>query len=318
MSLLTSTSRLVRSSAIPLIAVGMGAVGILGVQKHIDQEVDRRLPEPVQTIDIVVANQTLDAGLRVGQGEFAIRAVPIEYVPQGAVSAHEFDGLADLKLTAPLGRGDPLVRSNLRLEARQESFASTLQPGRRAITVPVDELNSSAGLMQAGDRIDLYVSFTQSNRRTVAPVLLGVQVLATGARVEEFGAASADPNDPSAYANSYHTVTLDVAPEEAVRIHAARQAGQLLALLRPEGDLSTPAAGARGALSYLLELDEPPRPPPPRIPVLVGGGSQSLPNQLRVPAQNPSTVAAPRWSAPSALPAEQVAEGSPSIQQEQP
>src|SRR3546814_6154354 len=110
-------------------------------------------------------------------------------------------------LRAPLRGGDAVLEVHTTGQDHA-AFSSHLSAGRRAITMPVDAINSVSGLLQPGDLIDLYVSFEYQRRRITAPLLQGVLVLATGANTQY-------ANDSgSARPGAYATVTLDAAPED--------------------------------------------------------------------------------------------------------
>src|SRR3546814_11736033 len=80
----------------------------------------------------------------------------------------------------PLRSGDPILPVHATAH-EAGAFSSFLSSGRRAITMPVDAINSVSGLLQPGDLIELYVSFEYPRRRLTAPLFQGVRVLELGA-----------------------------------------------------------------------------------------------------------------------------------------
>src|SRR5690606_40878568 len=127
-------------------------------------------------------------------------------------------------------------------------------PGRRAIALPVDQINSVSGLLQPGDLIDLYVSFEYQRRQVTAPLLQGVLVLATGRSTRL---------DDGTEGAAFSTVTLDAAPEDVVKLVAARQGGRITAILRHPDDFKTDSRAVRGDLAALLGVQQ--APPVPQI-----------------------------------------------------
>src|SRR3546814_12825347 len=108
----------------------------------------------------------------------------------------------------PLRSGDPILPVHATAH-EAGAFSSFLSSGRRAITMPVDAINSVSGLLQPGDLIDLYVSFAYQRRRITAPLLPGALVLATGANTKyAIDSVSARPGDSA-------TVTLDAGIDSA-------------------------------------------------------------------------------------------------------
>src|SRR3546814_17633902 len=88
-------------------------------------------------------------------------------------------------LRAPLRGGDAVLEVHTTGQDHA-AFSSHLSAGRRAISMPVDAINSVSGLLQPGDLIDLYVSFESQRRHITAPLLQVVLVLATDAKTHFF------------------------------------------------------------------------------------------------------------------------------------
>jgi pilus assembly protein CpaB len=141
--------------------------------------------------------------------------------------------------------------------------------------MPVDRINSVSGLLQPGDLIDLYVSFDYQRRTITAPLLQGVLVLATDTRTR----TDAQPVN-SASPSSYGTVTLDAAPEDAVKLVAARQSGTLTAVLRGTSDQHSTTRAARGDLASLLGINRPPPRRSTKAPVIYGNHTATALSRL--------------------------------------
>ncbi len=144
----------------------------------------------------------------------------------------------DNVLAHSLRRGDPILRSHLApLKAAPPS--SRVPAGRRAITIPVDDINSLSGMLQAGDLLIFTFRSNMAARQITAPLLQGVLVLATGR----------EGGGEEAATGAFSTITLDAGPEDAVKLVAARQAGRITAILRHHHDAGTNATAARGDLA---------------------------------------------------------------------
>ncbi len=277
------------SVLMPLALVVLGGIAWWGASRYLALERDALLGQRPASRDVLVAARTLASGDVLDADSVALRSLPADGLASGTLMGDDFPAVTGQRLSGGLQAGEPIQRWHLQPPLELASLASRLAPGRRALTIPVDELNASAGLLRAGDRIDLYASLEREGRRLTAPVLLGLRVLATGRQLESEASA-----DGSA---SFGTITLDVSPEQALRIHTARLSGQLMAMLRPSGDESTPAAGVRGSLAALLELDDELPAPRSRVPVLVGG--QRVPSTSRLEPEPVGDTAA-IWRIPSA------------------
>lgn len=235
------------------VALAAGAAAAWLSQRHIQARIeqledDARAP----LVSVVVAATDLAAGARLTADAVAVREVPVAWASPSAVTPEQFDAIASTSLAHPLARGEALLRAHV-APPRPQGFADRLVDGRRAVTIPVDEISSVSGLLQPGDVIDLYVSFEHKGNPVTVPLLQGMKVLATGRQVEAsprtVGTAEAE--------RSFSTVTLDASLDEAVKLIAARQAGAITAMLRRPGDAKPARAEYRGDLGKLLGLQEP-------------------------------------------------------------
>jgi pilus assembly protein CpaB len=116
-------------------------------------------------------------------------------------------------------------------------------------------------MIRPGDRIDLLVSIRQNSRVTLLPLLQRALVLATGAQTDAATSPDAGPEG-----RSYNNMTLDVSPEDARRVFAARELGRLTATLRAAGDEEDPPSAAAHA-DQVLGLSAATRPMT-RVPVI--------------------------------------------------
>lgn len=214
----------------------------------------------VPMVERIVAARDLPAGTRLVPDHLALRSFPAQWVGSDTLPAVRHRELEGMVLTTALRAGDAVLPAHTLRP--QSAFSTQLAPGRRAITLPVDQVNSLSGLLQPGDLIDLYVSFDHQRKRLTAPLLQSMLVLATGRETR-----MAEPDG-----QGYSTVTLDAGPEDVVKLVAARQGGTLTAILRHPDDAQPDRRAMRGDLAALLGLSVP-APPVNRRPVILYGAS---------------------------------------------
>lgn len=207
----------------------------------------------VKTVKRVVAAYDLPEGTRIEAVHVAVRDIPETWVVSGSLEPEAFVQMEGQVVTTGLKRGDPVLWANM-ARAGNAPFSAKINPGRRAITIPVDAINSVSGMLEPGDLIDLYVSFEYRKRQITAPLLQGVLVMATGRQSR----SGLPENAENAHEQSYSTVTLDTAPEEAAKLVAARQSGTITALLRNPEDGKATQKGVRGDLASILGIATPP------------------------------------------------------------
>jgi len=263
-----------RSGAVLAVALAAGACAAWSARQAIQERL-RQIESSarVPMVERIVAGRDLAAGTRLDAGALAVRAIPREWAAADTLDPDRFGEMDGAVLERPVRQGDPVTPAHLSA-ARPASLAARLRSGRRAVTIPVDDIASQSGLLDPGDRIDLYVSFEHRRQPMTILLLQDVPVLATGRQT-----APAEPGgDPP---HAYATVTLDVAPADAARIVAARQSGKLTAFLRAAGDRQPAAAGVQGGLAGMLGVARPPVRRA-RVPVIYGD---------RAPAAIPGLVA---------------------------
>jgi len=259
--------RIQRSWVLLIVALGLGGLSAFGVKRYIEQhvaEVEER-SKAQSTVQVLVPKSDLVKGAILSPEVVAVREVPSMWAHSNALTPAQFDRIEGQALAYPAVRGEMLLWSMLEGQ-RPPAFSTRLPNGRRAITVPVDEVNSISGLLQPGDRIDLMVSAKKEGKSYLFPLLQNVTVLATGSQA----AVSADGKEGGK--NSFSTITLDAAPEDARRVLAAREVGKLAAMLRSPGDSTVLPSNRLDALS-LLGLND--SGADSSVPVLYGGRGAS-------------------------------------------
>ena len=220
-------------------------------------------------VNVVVAKRDLPKGAQLTNDSVAVRGVPAEFAQSLAVTPEGFDRLDGQVLAYPVKSGE-MILWGLIEGKRVPTFSTRVDEGHRAMTVPVDEINSISGLLEPGDVIDLMATVSQKDKKITFPLLQGVEVMATGQRSVD------DPK--SGTRRDYSTVTLNTTPEQAKNIIVARDAGKITALLRNPKDKQ--ALGETVDVAALLGLKSSTRAGMAdirEVPVLYGGASNKLP-----------------------------------------
>lgn len=264
-------------------AVGFGALAVLGARNYIGErlaiEKARLAPRP-DMVEVVVARQELKRGEVASAQTMAVRSIPREYAPGGAVTPARFDEVAGARLQVPMKPGEPLLQSAL-VAADSGAISARLQPGVRAMTIAVDEVNSLSGMLQPGDRIDLLLTVRplpvqgQLQPEFTRTVIQDVPVLATGRQ-------RAPQAEDTPTSRSYTAITVEVDPERAQKLVVAQRSGKLTAVLRHPNDREA-VVDKRLDVNTLLGL---PPPSPVPAPVLAAPASPA-PQAPMVPAPAP-------------------------------
>jgi pilus assembly protein CpaB len=165
----------------------------------------------------------------------AARAVPVRFASSDRIPAEDAGALAGRRLAHAVRKGDAL--GWLQLESRDaKTLSARLEAGQRAITFPVDDVNSFSGLLTPGDSIDLlYSTRSDAHGAQVVTLLQAVRVLATGKLLRRRRVQDAAGHEREVAAE-FVTVTLHVSPDAAARIVLAQQTGEITAVLRNDAD----------------------------------------------------------------------------------
>lgn len=264
------------------IALAAGLLAMWTARQHIQGRIMQiEAQSRVPTVQRIVAAHDLPAGVRLTAEHLAVRSFPAALTASDSLAPDNLVMLEGRLLRSSLRAGDAVLPTHTATE-RGLPFSARLGEGRRAITMPIDAINSASGLLEPGDLIDLYVSFDHQRRRITAPLLQGVLVLATGTSID------GEPRHEGGL--TYSTVTLDTAPEDAIKLVAARQSGSITALLRRADDATPTQRASRGDLASLLGVPQPASaaPVPRRAPVIYGDRPVR-----RLAGLRPSSEAAP-------------------------
>ena len=257
------------------VALAVGLLAAMGARNYLSNRMAAMEARyNGEKVSVVVAKGKMQKGDVISSATVAVRSVPLDYAHSNALMPNQFDTFDGKSLAVGVNGGETILWSML--EGRKvPTFSARVEAGRRAITVPVDEINSISGLLEPGDLIDLVVTIHQKSKKFVFPLLQSVKVMATGQRSVD------DPR--SGERRQYSTVTLDTTPEQAQNVIVAREAGKLTALLRNPSDRRM-LRGADIDLASLLDSKvDPPDTPAAQalgvrqVPVLYGGRSGKLP-----------------------------------------
>lgn len=272
--------RLRMAGGLLLLAVLAGTLAFLGAQRYLERatlDVESRWRNRFAPASVVVARRDLQSGDVLTSDDIARRDIPASFVPSGTLRADDSAVALGRRLLQPLKAGDPLTRAALHSDA-QASLAARLRDGNRAVTVPVDEVSSQAGLVRPGDRVDLLLAEERvegAERCVVVRSLLeSLPVLATGQMQQPAGAGAGLAVERRE--TSYSTITLDVTPEQAGQLAVGLRVGELIPMLRGQDDrapvrLASMGEQRMGCRTATSPLPEPAVAPGSRLELMVGG-----------------------------------------------
>jgi pilus assembly protein CpaB len=209
------------------VALAIGGLAAFAANRYLNTQVAAiEARAKGKTTLVVVAKVDIARGVKLDNQNVAVRSVPNEYAHSVAVTPDDFPRIDGQALAYPVKAGEMILWGLMETQ-KAPTFSARVENGRRAMTVPVDEINSISGLLEPGDMIDLIATVDQNGKKLTFPLLQRVHVLATGQRVIE---------DAAGENRHYSTVTIDTTPAQAQNLIVARDLGKLTALLRNPQD----------------------------------------------------------------------------------
>jgi pilus assembly protein CpaB len=208
-------------------ALGCGLVAMVGVQ----QVLAERQQKGGNKVSVLVARMEIEAGAEITDTNVVFEDRPIENVPQEAVTSVE--QYAKRATTVRLFPGELVLQAKLG-EPGVLGVAAQIPKGMRVVAVPVNATSSISGLVAAGNKVDIVLTYAIHKA--------GVQYKKSKTiltNIEIFSVDKVRHNDsPDAAKQSAkpENVSLLVTPQQAQTLSFATQKGQLQLTLRSTSD----------------------------------------------------------------------------------
>ncbi|MFT3972956.1 MAG: Flp pilus assembly protein CpaB [Amaricoccus sp.] len=255
-----------------IVAGGTGFYVMQGLRTEEPEPVRAAAPAPRQ--QVYVAAQEIPIGTILTPDHLGRMPVSDGTVSPEMIVADDAgrDMLVGSVARQPLAEGVPIARSAVVQPGDRGFLAAVLPSGKRAITIPVDEVGSLSGLALPGDRVDVILTYAivsnsddkEEPVRASETVLSNLRVLAFDQRLSARNEDLADKIDGAPVAK---TATLEVTSREAEVITLAQTLGTLSLVLNSVRD-GADGNGTDGAAPGKLELTGGPRPAADRPPRL--------------------------------------------------
>lgn len=199
-------------------------------------------PKTEKLVRVAAAVRDMPAGTRLKKTDLKTVEVPERDLPK--FSSMDDKALIDRVLLFPINANEPVVMNKLAAAGGGEGLSATIEPGKRAFSVPFTDATGAAGLIGPRSHVDVY--FTRPGSMTEAAtalVLEDVVVLSVGRVTEVQATAQTTPTGstptvaPAANTQT-RAATLLVTPEEAAKLDYCRNQGKLSLALRNPLDRS--------------------------------------------------------------------------------
>ena len=190
---------------------------------------------PSEAEIVLVAKANIPNRTKIAPEMLQELRVPKEYIQPGAM--RDLPKAVGSMTREEIVAGEQVLERRLLLPGTKSGFSWVIPPGKRALTVAVTEVTGVAGLLRAGDYVDVLVTFdakteggaiTQMAMQNIAVLSVNRDSL-EGAENESLAKETAK----DLARNKLTSITLAVTPNDAARITLAEEKGKVRFALRP-------------------------------------------------------------------------------------
>jgi pilus assembly protein CpaB len=232
-------------AGIMAIAAALLARGMMGGGTP---NVEAKIAPQMPMSEVLIASSALQPGQALAADQVRWQKWPTSSVDSSFITKDSVGSIDDIVkgtvVRSPLAAGQPIINASLVHGNAVGLMAAMLNPGMRAISMPINTDSGAGGFILPNDRIDLIlIRKSDGSRVTSSTLLTDIRVLAVDQTFKQ-------EKDTKTVIGK--TATLEVTPTQAEQVARAQGLGTLSLSLRPlvSGDTpvasNTPAPGISG------------------------------------------------------------------------
>ena len=200
--------------------------------------------QQIRDVKVVTAKTSIPERTLIKEEMLSLTTMPSNKVPNGALM--RTTDLVGRPSIVAIGAGEVITTQKVFASIMDMGLSGRIPPECRAITVGISDVTGVAGFAQPGDYVDvMLVSSQVENNKVVSEMILqNVLLLAINKQVENGGNAPAQNNTNAKGQNATVTgqpkvtgnpamATMALLPEDALKLAAKAQLGQIYLVLRP-------------------------------------------------------------------------------------
>jgi pilus assembly protein CpaB len=222
-----------------------------GVAAYLASGSDTRSPptEPaaqLQTVDVLVAKSDIALGQTLNAEDMQWQTWPAATVSSTFIRRTERPD-AGTQVAGSIARypfiaGEPIREAKL-IKANGSGFMAAILPtGMRAVSTEISPETGAGGFILPNDRVDVLLSRREKNPdRSASNDIVVSEIILANVRVLAIDQAPKEKDGQNTVVGK--TVTLELKPEQAPTLAAARQAGTLSLALRSIADVNSTEVG---------------------------------------------------------------------------
>ncbi len=237
------------------------------------QEQIKEAQKPKETVPVVIAVRDLYMGLPISPEDVVLRNVVPEMVPREQTFP-ELDKVLGRTPRERILANEPIREERLASANAGVGLNAIVTPGKRAMTIATDTETAVAGLLQAGNFVDVIVTIKPEDPSAVGAkyvadtILQEIKVLAVGSNLggnaaKEKEAKDAKKSKGDATKKMKPSITVEVTPEEAEKLALAQTRGEIHVVLRSDIDILQIDSQGLTTTSQLIGFDAEQKDPTP-------------------------------------------------------
>ncbi|MFZ2602611.1 MAG: Flp pilus assembly protein CpaB [Candidatus Omnitrophota bacterium] len=195
-------------------------------------------------ISVLVAKDDIVKGKIVEPDNFTAKIIPNQFVQPGAVTS--LDRISGMISITNISKGEQITLNKFAYAKETGGLSEVTPMGKRAITISVDNISSLAGMIKAGDHVDVIALIPNSvagadgkvvTQLITLPIFQNVLVLAIGQQTSP-ASSKTDLRFRSIEAKQETNplITLALIPQEASLIAFVQEQGKIRLTMRSPTD----------------------------------------------------------------------------------
>lgn len=213
--------------------------------------------EKIPMTSIVIAAQDLEIGTLLSTDNLTLTEWPKSNVPKGAFE--QIEAVAGRVAVTRLSAGEPLQAAELADAGSGAGLVALIPPGRRAMSIKVDEVSGVAGFILPNTYVDVISVDHKSNRETreAKTILKKIKVLAI----------AQETTTEKGKAKIVKSVTLELLPKEAETLALHSILGSIHLILRNPLEMLSdePPPEVAPVVAKRPKIAKKVMPPPPKV-----------------------------------------------------
>lgn len=216
---------------------------------------------------VVVALQDINDMQTINETMLEIVEKPVDFIQPTAVN--DPDLAVGRVALAPIKKGEQILENKIMEPGPITGLSLQVSPGKRAVTIPTDEVRGVAKLIKPGDRVDILAALDvgsgTNQKREVQTLMSDVVVLATGTKIINelprlFEQSGKDLYEVNRRADTtFNTITVEASPKQSQDLIfiLSTSPGSIFMTLRHPSDNQVPRLANSTIESVLRRVQAP-------------------------------------------------------------